>query len=558
MVSEKEVAVTVVEGGRLVDGTGKKPLEDALVIIEGQKIKTVSQRGKTQYPKEAKVINAQGKTILPGLWDTHVHYRDWMAELFLAHGVTTILDLGNYSKWILAQRDGVAKGKIRAPRIFACGEGIGHPPGRGGYVKDAAEAHNEVKRLLAEGVDEVKVWAYCTSEMLKVVAQEAHAAGRKVIGHLGVITARDAALQGLDCLAHATGLPMTAVKDPEKAQWMLDQEIKRLQTMIIGEPGITAWGLFAMMEEDTFDQVCEFFVKEDVRIEPDFVYRWQLASRKREEREYEDFVTFSDPRLSYIPEVTRWRNLRSWQVYRRLNAQQLGELEEGYEKFQKFLHHFVRAGGKLDIGTDTSEGRMPGKGVHRELEFLVDAGFSPSDVIVWATKGSAEFLDRGDEMGTVETGKIADVIVVNGDPLQDITALKNIETVIKNGEIVDISYHPDYSNPLPKPFEGVIHAYPIPKISHISPQITAEGTEEITLAVEGQGFVRGSVVEFGGVRVPTECTGPKELQAKIPGHLLGKVGTYMILVSNPKPVSVRDPLHEDERSNPKYFMVRFK
>ncbi|MBI4488146.1 MAG: Xaa-Pro dipeptidase, partial [Deltaproteobacteria bacterium] len=74
MDAENAVPI-VVEGGRLVDGTGKRPLEDAVVIIEGQKIKTVSQRGKTQYPKEAKVINAQGKTILPGLWDTHVHYR---------------------------------------------------------------------------------------------------------------------------------------------------------------------------------------------------------------------------------------------------------------------------------------------------------------------------------------------------------------------------------------------------------------------------------------------------------------------------------------------------
>ncbi|MBI4522363.1 MAG: hypothetical protein HY695_00980, partial [Deltaproteobacteria bacterium] len=268
----------VLEGGKLVDGTGGKPLDDALVIVEGKKIKAVSRKGKIPYPKEAKVIHTGGKTLLPGLWDTHVHYRDWMAELFLAHGVTTIVDLGNYSTWILAQRDGEAKGKIRGPRVFACGEGIGEGPGKRIEVKNAEDAHREVKRLLSEGVDAVKVWAYCTAEMLKVVSAEAHKAGRKVIGHLGVISARDAVLNGLDCLAHATGLPMTAVKDEQKAQWMLDQEIRRLQTMIIGEPGITAWGLFAMMEEDTFDAVSEFLVKEDVRIEPDFVYRWQLAS----------------------------------------------------------------------------------------------------------------------------------------------------------------------------------------------------------------------------------------------------------------------------------------
>jgi hypothetical protein len=328
--------------------------------------------------------------------------------------------------------------------------------------------------------------------------------------------------------------------------------------MIIGEPGITAWGLFAMMEEETFDEVAEFLVSRRVRIEPDFVYRWQLASRRREEREYEDFVTFSDPRLSYIPPVTLTRNMRAWQVYRRLNEQQLTELKQGYEKFQKFLRRFVSAGGEVDIGTDTSEGRMPGKGVHREFEFLVDAGFAPKDIIVWATKGSAEFLGKGDVLGTVEAGKIADLIVVDGDPLADITALGKIDTVIKNGEVVDIGYHPDYANPIPRPYEPSLHSYPVPKISRLSQGLTVEGSEAITLAIEGEGFVRGSVVHFGGVRIPTVCDGAKELQAEIPAHLLARVGTYDVVVANPGPVSIRDPLHEDGRSNPKYFMVTFK
>jgi len=557
MAAQQEFPI-VLEGGKLVDGTGNPPVENAAVLIEGERFKTISRKGQAPYPKNAKVIKTEGKTLLPGLWDTHVHYRDWMAELFLAHGVTTILDLGNSSTWILAQRDGVAKGKIRAPRIFACGDPIGEGHGKRGEVKDVGQAHALVKRLLDEGVDAVKVWAHCTAEMLKVVAEEAHAAGRKVIGHLGVITARDAVLNGLDCLAHATGLPMSAVKDSEKAQWMLNQEIKRLQTMIIGEPGITAWGLFAMMEEDTFDQVAEFLVSRKVRIEPDFVYRWQMASRRREEREYEDFITFSDPRLSYIPEVTLSRNMRAWQVYRRLNEQQLKELKEGYEKFQKFLQRFVRAGGEVDIGTDTSEGRMPGKGVHRELEFLVDAGFSTKDVLMWCTKGNADFVGKGKDLGTVEAGKIADIIVVNGDPLADIRALGKIETVIKNGEIQDIGYHSDYSNPLPKPFEGVIHAYPQPKISAISPVITVEDSGPVTLTVDGQGFVAGSVVQVGGLRVPTERVSATQIKATIPADQVKKVGTYTVLVVNPRPVSLKDPLHDDERSNPKYFMVKFK
>jgi hypothetical protein len=249
--------------------------------------------------------------------------------------------------------------------------------------------------------------------------------------------------------------------------------------------------------------------------------------------------------------------MRAWQVYRRLNEQQLTELKEGYEKFQKFLHRFVRAGGEVDIGTDTSEGRMPGKGVHREFEFLVDAGFAPKDIIVWATKGSAEFIGKGDDLGTVEAGKIADVIVVDGDPLADIRALGKIDVVIKNGEIVDTGYHPDYANPIPRPYEPSLHSYPVPKIARIAPVMAMEGGQPVALTIEGEGFVRGSVVQFGGVRVRTTWTSGKELKAEIPAHLLSRVGTYPVMVTNPIPVNVKDPLHEDERSNARYFMVSF-
>ena len=92
MAAEQEVSI-VIEGGKLVDGTGNPPVENAAVLIEGNRFKTISRKGQFPYPKTAKVIISDGKTLLPGLWDTHVHYRDWMAELFLAHGVYTIFVL---------------------------------------------------------------------------------------------------------------------------------------------------------------------------------------------------------------------------------------------------------------------------------------------------------------------------------------------------------------------------------------------------------------------------------------------------------------------------------
>ncbi len=94
-------APLVIQGGTLIDGTGRPPLADALIVIEGNRIRDIGQSGRLQYPPGAKVIDAKGKFILPGLIDCHVHYKGWDPELYLAHGVTTVVDIGNLTEWIL-------------------------------------------------------------------------------------------------------------------------------------------------------------------------------------------------------------------------------------------------------------------------------------------------------------------------------------------------------------------------------------------------------------------------------------------------------------------------
>ncbi len=107
----------VIEGGTLIDGNGGEPIENALIIIEGNKIRAVGKKGKLKYPDNSRVIRADGKFILPGLMDAHCHYRDWMPELALTHGVTGIFDIGGGGEWGVAQRDAIAQGKIAGPRL---------------------------------------------------------------------------------------------------------------------------------------------------------------------------------------------------------------------------------------------------------------------------------------------------------------------------------------------------------------------------------------------------------------------------------------------------------
>jgi hypothetical protein len=314
--------------------------------------------------------------------------------------------------------------------------------------------------------------------------------------------------------------------------------------------------LFAQMEEAVYDDLIEFFLRNDTHLECDFVYRWNFASPHWREHEYEDYQVLTDPRLGYIPDLTRQRNLRSWRSYRLLKDQDKRDLEVGFEKYQELIRRFAQAGGKLLIGTDGSEGRMVGLGVHRELQFFVEAGLTPMQALVAATSRPAQFIGR-DDLGSLEAGKVADVLILGADPLQDITNTRKIETVIKDGRVVDTSFHPSYSNPLPRPYAPVLHGFPVPQIDQMQPTMVVEGSGPLELLLEGGGFVPQSVVEFDGTRLSTEWENGRTLRATLPADLLRRVGTYQVLVRNPQPVSAKDPLHEDDRSNPHYLIVQF-
>ena len=118
----------VIQGGTLIDGTGRVPRQNAAIVVEGQRIKTVGAKGSVAIPSGAKVIQADGKTILPGLIDDHMHSLDWFPPLFLHWGITTAFDTANPTEWVLAQRDAIKKGRIKGPRMFVTGIIIDGPP----------------------------------------------------------------------------------------------------------------------------------------------------------------------------------------------------------------------------------------------------------------------------------------------------------------------------------------------------------------------------------------------------------------------------------------------
>ena len=147
-LAEAQTKAVAIVGGTLIDGTGRAPLEDSAVVMLNGRIQAVGKRGEVAIPQDAEVIDAKGKSILPGLIDGHCHYRDWMGEIYLAYGVVTCPNISNNPvEWIIAQREGVKNGSIRGPRVWASANIIDGPPPEGtGTLQAPAHQHHRRQR----------------------------------------------------------------------------------------------------------------------------------------------------------------------------------------------------------------------------------------------------------------------------------------------------------------------------------------------------------------------------------------------------------------------------
>jgi len=298
---------------------------------------------------------------------------------------------------------------------------------------------------------------------------------------------------------------------------------------------------------------------------------WGASLGLREKWEREDYEILKRPGLSYVSEYLRLQWLDHYYLAYGARAEPEPKqdvvianrysiygiypgagLREGFGRLQEFLSQLAKAGGKIVTGTDAAA-VMPGISLHREMEFLVDTGLSPMQAIQAATKVGAAYLGREKDLGTVEEGKLADLVILRGDPLKEIRHSRNVETVIKDGEIIDTSFHASFTNPIPRPTGQEFYGYPIPKLEKVSRQLAVEGEGDIELAITGKDFFPESVLRFGASPVPTRFISQTELSATIPAHLL-KVGTVPISIVNPKP---HEFLNLGATSNTVPFLVRF-
>ncbi len=540
----------VIEGGTLIDGTGGTPLRNSVIVIEGSRIKAVGTQGQVSYPQNALVIQAQGQSILPGLIDSHIHFLDFTPPLFLHFGVTTVFDTANRTDWILAQREALKKGRIKGPRLFVTGWVIDGPPHRtdmtatperGGYrthVNTVEEARMATRDMIRQGVDAIKVHEGLTLEMLKTIIEEAHSAGLEVVGHTH--NPREAVLAGLNFIEHGEPLPYATIGDPEK--------LRAAQEGRLSTPE-------ADMDPRLFDPLIDLFISNGVYLNPTLSRSWINVMPKRSEWSELAAKILEDRSMRFIPKA----RLQFWLQTAKaadtdISSPQMQRRQEGFRRVEEFTRRYAQAGGRVLTGPDTGSSsgptNIPGLSMHIEMEALVDAGLTPMQAILGSTKWAAEFFHLERDLGTVEPGKLADLILIEGDPLADIRATREIRAVILDGQLIDTRFDQNFRNPMPRPvaLDSVLE-YMGPEILEIAPKIAQEGDSKVDLEVSGKKFSPRSLIRFDTTDLPTVFVSPSRLTGNIDGALLKEVGTYAVTVVNPG--------SGGGTSNVQYFVVKF-
>jgi sugar phosphate isomerase/epimerase len=548
--SDLQAQSLLIRGGTLIDGTGKPPVENAQVLIRDGVIAEITT-SRISQADNVDAIEARGKFILPGLIDSHIHYRDWNAELFLAHGVTTVYDLGNPYYWQAALKQGFNGGRMHGPRYFFCGE-IGLPSEDAAQDQGATvirrgpdvihqpeDASAIVNRLKDAGIECIKLNESFTSDVFSAIARAAQSAGLRVISHSWNVS--DSIRWGIGGVEHMEGIAIATATSARARE-----AVGRMHL----EAGHKNSALYQWMEPAEFDRVIQDLVGRRVFVNPTLAFEWKALTERSRAHEQEDRRLFSNPALSYVSQDDRLVILGQYHWPDGRPVEEIRPFKDGYRKVQQFLAKFVQAGGKIYAGTDSSAATTPGLSLHHEMQLLVDAGLTPMQAIMAATSNGAELLGLERRIGTVEEGKAADLMLVDANPLQEITNTKKIFKVIKDGRVVDLTYHADYEIPIRRPGPESKHLYnPRPVVRDVLPPVAVEGGS-VTLRIVGRGFTRSSVVKFNGRASDTRWVSSTELAALLTPQQTARVGTFLIKVETPKPGG--------GSSEPVEFIVIFK
>jgi imidazolonepropionase-like amidohydrolase len=387
--------IVAIVGATLIDGRRGPPVLDAAVVVRGERIIAVGKRAGVSIPIGAEVVDASGLTLLPGLIDSHFHIDgdDSLPALFLTHGVTSVRDPG---QWIEAY-DAARKAPAQVPRLFLCGPHLDSPPAAypkdSFIVRDAEETRIAVNRFADDGASAIKVYFRLPLALIKVATVAAHARGLPVTSHLEIVDATDAIRAGVDGVEHATsfGTALLPLREAEKYRQavLADNNARR-------EGRYQVW---SAIDLDT-----------------------------HRARSLFDLIvahgTFVSPTLAVFERLAGDKDTTEMHV-------------RAFKQMEAFVGRVHRAGAHVVVGSHSDVPHAKrGWAYQRELELLVDSGLTPMDAIVAGTLENARFFRVSDRLGSIEPGKLADLVLVEGEPQKNISDMRRIKRVMLNGQWV--------------------------------------------------------------------------------------------------------------------------
>ena len=388
--------VVAIVGAILIDGRGGPPVLDAAVVVRGERIVAVGKRASVSIPAGAEVVDANGLTLVPGLIDSHFHIDgdDPLPALYLTHGITSVRDPGQWTE----AYDVARKGPAPVPRLFLCGPHLDSPPAAypadSFIVRDAEETRLAVNRFADEGASAIKVYFRLPLALIRVATEAAHARGLPVTSHLEIVDATDAIRAGVDGVEHATsfGTALLPLREAEKYRQavLADNNARR-------EGRYQVWSMINL-DTPRARAVFDLIVARGTVVSPTLaVFERQLGDKDTTEMHVRAF-----------------------------------------RQMEAFVGRAFRAGAHVVVGSHSDVPHAKrGWAYQRELELLVESGLTPMQAIVAGTLENARYFRASDRLGSIEAGKLADLVLVEGDPLRNISDMRRLNRVMLNGQWVD-------------------------------------------------------------------------------------------------------------------------
>jgi imidazolonepropionase-like amidohydrolase len=434
--------LVLIRNVHVIDGTGAAPRAAQEVLVRNGRIERVGERHGGEPPRGARLVDGGGGWLIPGLIDMHAHVVlgpvhgmasgkprleldtsmvAWSLRALLAFGVTTIRDPGTASaRLAVAVRDSVAGGRLLGPRIRTAGEVIDGSdfPGLVARARTPDEVRAEVRRQVGIGVDYLKLYASLDPAAIRAGVDEAHAHGKKAIGHLFATTWTEAALAGIDGIVHS--VPSSPALLPPAGRAGFLRNIARNGRFML------QWFEYYDPGSAEADSMIRALVEHRVVHDPTLVVFEAIAWGDSARINASPDLAFAPPRL-----LDSWRSGFLLSLgFRPADYDSSRMVWPATLKFVKQLHD---RGVLLTAGTDANNPWVaPGPSLHRELELLVQAGIAPLDVLRIATRNGAEALGLP-ELGMIAPGRVADLVLLAGDPSADIRNTRRIVWVMRGG-----------------------------------------------------------------------------------------------------------------------------